>query len=739
MRLRALTLLSAVVLGAAGAIAGPAADARIQDLLGRMTLGEKIGQLNFLSRGEPDGRQPAEVRAGRVGAVLNVLDPREVTAFRKAAAASRLGIPLIFGLDAVNVFRIAMPSPLGWAATWDVGIAARAAEMVGREAAAAGIDWTFAPMVDLTRDPRWGRVIEGGGEDPVLASAMARARVSGYRAGGVATTAKHFVGYGAAEAGRDYNGATIPLSELLDRYLPPFRAAIAAGSETVMAAFNTVNGEPVTASSTLLRGVLRERLGFDGVVTSDYNAIGELASHGVARDRGEAARKALAAGIDLDMEGTAYIGHLEAELAAGRLDMPRLDAAVARVLKLKFRLGLFDRAPDAPFPPPPAEADVRAAAREAARQSLVLLKNDSDVLPIAPSARRIAVIGRAADADYDMSWWGPAQLTKPETETLTAALGRLLRPGQTMTYVPATRDPCGRTFEDKNAAVAAARAADIAVVLVAEDCEAFGEGASRAHLDLTGVQQELIEAVAATGTPVVLVVDTGRPLVLTKAAPFAKAILVAWQGGTEGRTALAETLTGDSNPSGKLPMSFPRAVGQLPMSYDALPTSRPPGHDRFTSRYVDEDVKPLFPFGHGLSYTRFAFTGLKLASPEVAPGGTLEVTAMVTNTGSRRGREVAQLYVRQLVASRSRPVRQLKAFTKVSLAPGETHTLSFRVPAAELGFHDDTGAFHIEPGPFQLWLGGTSEATLTAHFEVIAGGTGGARARAPVPEAASAK
>lgn len=689
--------------------------ARIGGLLAAMTLEEKVGQLDFKSRADPPTGQIDLVRAGRVGAMLNVIDPHEVAAFQTAARQSRLGIPLLLGLDAVNVFRIAFASPLAWAATWEPMLAARAAEMVARETAAVGINWTFAPMVDLSRDPRWGRVIEGAGEDPVLAAAMARARVEGYRRGGLATAVKHFVGYGAAEAGRDYNGARIPMSELYDRYLPPFEAAIAAGSETVMAAFNTVNGVPVSSSRELLSDLLRRRLGFDGLVTSDYNAIGELINHGVAADPGEAALKALAAGIDLDMEGGVYESRLADLVRSGRVEMAALDAAVARVLRVKLRMGLFDKVGTQP-PSAPLEAEVRSVARAVAQRSLVLLKNDGDVLPIASGVRRVALIGASALGDYDLSWWGPARLTRPATETLKAALERVLRPGQTLTYAPAFSDACGRAFADKQAAIATAAAADLVVLAVAEDCETWGEGASRTQLGLSGVQQEMLAALAATGRPVVLLVDTGRPLVLGEAARHAAAILVSWQGGTEGRTAIAETLVGDAAPSAKLPMGFPRAVGQLPMSYDELPTSRPPGRDRFTSRYLDEEAGPLFPFGHGLSYTRFAFSDLRATPEAAASGGRVTVTVRVANVGARSGEEVVQVYVRQLVASRSRPVRQLKAFAKVRLRPGEARDVSFEIAARDLGFHDDEGRRHVEPGPYQLWAGGSAAASLSARF-----------------------
>lgn len=690
----------------------------LEPLIKRMTLTEKIGQLNLVSRGEPIAGQLERIRRGEIGLMLNVVHPSEVRAYQAAAASSRLAIPLIMGLDAINVFRVAMPQPIALAATWNPAVVEAAAEAVARETAANGINWTFAPMVDVSRDPRWGRVIEGAGEDPVLGAAMAAARVRGYRKGGLATAVKHFVGYGAPEAGRDYNGATIPTSELFDRYLPPFRAALDAGAETVMAAFNTVNGVPVSADRSLLTDLLRTRWKFDGFVTSDYNAIGELMNHGVAADLAAATTKAMNAGIDVDMEGAAYERHLTSELAAGRVTMAQIDDAVRRVLRIKDRMGLFDRDQPAAVPTPDEE-DIRRAARDAARQALVLVKNDNDVLPIAPAVRRIALVGAWAESDYDLSWWGPAGLPRPATETLLAAFRSALRPGQTLTYARGFADTCGFAPGDTAAAVSTARQSDVVVLVVNEDCDITGEGTSRAYLGLSGAQQGLLEALSAAGKPIILVVNTGRPLALTAAERLSAAVLIAWHGGTEGRSAIAEALTGAFSPSGKLPMTFPRSVGQIPIAHDGLPTSRPPGADRYTSRYLDEAVTPLYPFGHGLSYARFAYAALEIKTPAVdAANGTLELTVDVTNTGARPAQEVVQVYVRQRVASRSRPLRQLKGFEKVRINPGEVRRVAFRISSAELGYHDDSGRLIVEPGPFDVFVGGSSTTTLSAPFSV---------------------
>ena len=698
----------------------PATEARVARLLARMTLEEKIGQLNLLARDERTSEQVEAVRAGRSSIIMNVVKPEEVAAFQAAARATRLGIPLIIGLDAIHSFRITHPVPIAWAATWSADQAAKSAEMVAREAAHAGVNWTFGPMVDLSRDPRWGRVIEGAGEDAYLGAVMAAARTRGYRAGGLAVAVKHYVGYGAVEAGRDYNDAPIPITELFDRHLPPFRAAIDAGAETVMAAFNSVNGSPASSDRRLLTEILRDRLGFNGFVTSDFDAIGNLMNHGVAADQAQAARRAMLAGLDVDMVGQHYEKHLAAEVKAGRVPAAALDEAVRRVLRVKFRMGLFDKPADAPFPPLPDPQDVRRVARETARQSFVLLKNSGDALPITPAVKRIAIVGASADTEYDQSWLKASGDKTPETSSLLKEMRTRLAPGQTLDYAKGFATHCGFAFDAKDKAVETARSADLVVLVVMEDCEIQGEGASRTKLDLSGVQQQMLEALAATGKPVVLVIGTGRPLVLSAAAPLSRAMLVTWHPGTEGAAAIAETLFGEISPSGKLPMSFPRSVGQLPMSYDQLPTSRPTDKERYSSRYVDEEVSALFPFGWGLGYAPIDYGRPSVAQARVAMNGSVEVSVAVTNGGTRDAREVVQLYVRQLVASRSRPLRLLKAFEKVDLMAGETRTVKLTMKATELGFHNETGRYVIEPGPFEVFVGSSSLAQLSAKFELVA-------------------
>jgi beta-glucosidase len=695
-------------------------EAKITALMKQMTLEEKVGQLNFPSYAFPRDPQLEDVRKGRIGAMLNVANADHVKVFEQAVAQSRLKIPLLYAIDAVYSFHIAFPAPIAWAATWRPALAERATEAIARETAQIGVNLTFAPMVDISRDPRWGRVIEGAGEDAYLGAAFAAARVRGYRKGGLATAAKHFVGYGAPEGGRDYNGAQISLAELFDRYIPPFEAAIEAGTETVMASFNTVNGVPVTANRGLITDVLKGRLSFDGIVMSDFAAVAELMNHGVARDRDEAARKALHAGIDLDMEGKAYSGHLARGVTDGAIAMAEIDAAVRRVLRVKYRMGLFADSPGGrrTVPPPISEAAVRETARAVARESFVLLKNNGAMLPITKDSGTVALIGAQALATNDHSWYGPAGLEKPQTETLRDALARHLAPGQKLLFAEAYADPCGLAFKDEAQALATAKAADLVVLVVAEDCAASGEGVSRADLGLSGVQQKMLEQLSDVGRPIVLVVETGRPLALSDANAHAAAILVAWHPGTEGRTALAEVLVGKVAPSGKLPMTFPRSVGQVPISYNELPTSRPSTGDRFTTGYIDEKVTPLFPFGHGLSYTTFAYSGLKTSGPYLRPDGTIDISVDVANTGKRAGAEVVQLYTRQLVAARSRPVRELKGFEKIDLEAGETRTVRFTLKATDLAYHDDQGLPVIEPGIFHVFVGGSSKADLKGSFEL---------------------
>jgi beta-glucosidase len=703
---------------------GPAAaeiERKVDALLKKMTLEEKVGQLHLSGRGE--GFDIGQVKAGRMGAVMNFVVPQEIREVQEAVRQSRLKIPLIIGLDAVHGFSTYFPLPLGQAASWNPALIEQAAYWTGREARAAGVNWTFAPMVDMSRDPRWGRVLEGAGEDVHLASVVAAARTRGYQRGGVAATVKHFVGYGAGEAGRDYNSTWIPTSQLHDLHLPPFKAAFEAGAMTAMAAFNALNGMPATAHRGMLTDLLRGKWGFRGFVTSDFGSITELRLHGIARDDAEAARKALLAGIDMDMMGDVYHKHLANEVKAGRVPVKALDEAVRRVLRVKHHLGLFER-PDVDVAAAPSlmqTEEARKIARQIAREGVILLKNERQTLPIADTVKSVAVIGAMAVPEDERVWTDPAGLGRRVVQPLPDALREQLPAGTSLAYEPAFTRNCGTEFADKEAAVKAAAAADLIVAMLGEDCEFMGEGASRTRLGLPGLQQELLEALVATGKPVVLVLATGRPLVLSWAAEHVAAIVQTFHGGTEARAAIAEVLAGKVNPSGRTPMSFPRSVGQIPVYYDQLPTGRPQKiRQRYESIFMDEANEALYPFGYGLSYSRFTYANARVEAPLVPLDGVAEIAVEVTNAGDRDGQEVVQLYTHQPVASRSRPVRQLKGFEKIALKAGETRTVRFKLQGRALGGHDDAGRYQVDPGLIEVYLGGSSLAAARTQFELIA-------------------
>ena len=719
--------LLAVTAATVASLAEPV-ETRIETLLGRMTLEEKAGQLNLVSLA-PEF-DPESVRRGEVGAVINFSNEHLASQIDRLARSSRLGIPLLVGLDIVHGYRTTFPLPLGLAASFDPGLMRRVAAATARESAAVGLNWTFAPMADVARDLRWGRVVEGAGEDPWLVGRFTAAQVEGFREGGLASTLKHFAGYGAVLGGRDYDATAIPPTELYDLHFPPFRAGIRAGADAVMTALTSLNGVPATADAALLTGVLRREMGFSGLVVADWQAVSGLINHGVARDGAEAARKALAAGVDMDMTSGLFLRHLPEEVRAGRVTGAALDEAVRRVLRLKFGLGLFDRPPLDPATAPARlfRPDTLALAREAARASLVLLKNRDDVLPIEPRrVRRIALVGPFADAPWDQV--GPHEgIGRPE-DAVSVWQGlreRAEAAGVTVDFRPGCDRLCG-TREGFSEAVAAAREADLVVAVMGEGRDLAGEGSSRASLALRGLQQDLLAEVAAAGKPVVLVLFGGRPVELGPALERASAVLMAWFPGSQGGPAIAETLFGDADPSGRLPVTWPQATGQLPLTYDARPGGRPhqPG-TRWTMGYADASPLPLFPFGYGLSYTRFAY-----GTPQVADAGltkrldaALEVSAPVTNTGTRPGRTVAQLYLHQPVAARSRPSRLLKGVALLDLAPGETGRAVFRIPSREFGYHEPDGTLVVEAGRYRVFVGPDVTATDGASVEVGTGWRG---------------
>ncbi|MFD7898779.1 glycoside hydrolase family 3 N-terminal domain-containing protein [Streptomyces sp. NPDC059743] len=706
----------------------------ITDLIGRMTVEEKLGQLQQLSwTGDtgPGEGQTHEVettaRAGLLGSVLNVTGPRHTNYLQRIAVEeSRLGIPLLFGLDIIHGYWTTFPIPLAQAAGFDPEVPARDAEVSAAEARSNGLHWTFSPMMDVTHEPRWGRIAESGGEDPYLNARLAAAKVRAYQGDDlaapdrIAACAKHFVAYGGAEGGRDYNTVDVSEARLRNLYLPPFKAAVDAGVATVMAAFNTISGVPAHADPRTLTGILKEEWGFDGFVVSDWTGVHELIAHGFAADGADAGRLSLNAGVDMEMVSTHLAEHGTRLLAEGRISLERLDDAVARILRLKFRLGLFDRPytdESAVITAPTGPA--RAAAREAAARCMVLLKNDGDVLPLSAETGSLAVVGPfAASTDLLGTWIAPGADGFPAVTVLDAV--RAAAPAAEVGHAPGV-EAQGQDTGGIPEAVTLARAADMTIVVVGEPAEITGEAATRADLALPGAQRELIAAIAAAGRPFVVVLVNGRPLTVSDWLDSAPAVLEAWHPGTEAGHAIADVLFGAVNPGGKLPVTFPRTVGQVPVYYNHENTGRPyrPAHsdEKYVSRYLDLDDGPQFVFGHGLSYTTFtvgepSLSADSVTAAELREGVTVEVAVSVRNTGDRTGDEVVQLYVHDLVATQVQPVRRLRGFRRVTLAPGESTTVRFPLGAEDLGFWSATSEPHftVEPGDFDIYTGNSARA-----------------------------
>ena len=694
-------------------------------LLADMTLAEKLGQLTMVTAGYtvtgPTGVEdiPALVRAGRVGSLFNLWGREAVReAQRLAVEETRLGIPLFFGLDVIHGFRTVFPIPLAEAGAFDPALWEETARLAAAEAVGAGLDLTFAPMLDLSRDPRWGRIAEGPGEDPTVGSRFAEAKVRGFQGdalSGLAATPKHFAAYGASAAGRDYAPVDISERALAEIYLPPFRAAIAAGAAALMPGFTDIAGVPVTAHRPLLTDTLRERWGFTGVVISDYGAIGELIRHGVAADRAEAAALALNAGVDIDMMSFAYEKGLPEALDRGLAAMPAIDAAVLRVLDLKARLGLLDdpyRRCTGPDPEIPARH--RTAARRAAAQSLVLLTNRADALPLPAAPGRIALVGPLADARGEML--GPWASTGRGDEAISVLAGlRSALPDAAIEHVPGTAIQGGDTAGIPEAAAAAARAEHV-ILCIGEAAGMSGEAASRARIDLPGHQAALAEAVLAAGRPVTVLLFSGRPLALPEIFARAAAVVACWFPGSEAGHAIAALLTGADSPSAGLSVTWPRDVGQVPIAYSVRSGGRPENPaDHYTSKYLDLPNAPQFPFGHGLAYTRFS-----LSAPEVtlAPGLTVETT--VSNAGARPGAATVFLFLRDPVATIARPVLELKRFQRVELAAGATEALRFQLDRDDLAYPGPDLEPVFEPGDFEIHLGFSAapEGLLTARFRL---------------------
>ncbi len=722
----------------------------IEDLMSKMTLEEKIGQMTQYN-GFWDATGPVpeqgdaaakydDLRSGKVGSMLNIEGVADVRAIQQIVVEeSRLGIPLIFGFDIIHGYKTLAPIPLAEAASWDMEVIEKSANMAAHEAAAAGINWTFAPMMDISWDARWGRVMEGGGEDPFLASKIAAARVRGFQGDDlsspntIAACAKHYAGYGFAIAGRDYNTVDMSTNVLHNVVLPPFKAAVDAGVATVMNAFNELNGIPATAHTYLMQEVLRHQWGFDGFVVSDWASIAELVSHGYAIDLSEAAMQAANAGCDMDMEAHAYASHLKALVEEWKVSQTVVDAAVERILKVKQALGLFEdpyrycdetREKEAIF-----NDRTRESVREVAVRSMVLLKNQDQLLPLSKSGQTIAVIGPLADEDN--SPLGSWRLASDDHTAVSVMSGLAKYPGNEYIFhkgvdlitKPATfRHELAINQDDGSGIVEAqriARAADVVIMVLGEHGFQSGEGRSRVNLDLPGLQQELLEQIYSVNQNIVLVLMNGRPLALTWATEKIPSILETWHLGTESGNAIAEVLMGDYNPSGKLPVTFPRSVGQVPIFYNHKNTGRPNAtrgsEDMvFWSHYNDESNDPLYPFGFGLSYTTFAYSNLAVRTT----GEAVHVQIQVTNTGQRDGEEVVQLYIRDRVASITRPVKELKGFQKISLRKGESKVLDFILTEAELGFYDNKGRFQMEKGEFDIMVGGNSRDLISATVEV---------------------
>ncbi len=704
---------------------------RITALLDQMSLEEKLGQLQQLD-GHADGRyrelHAQLIRRGLLGSTLNVRGAKTTNELQGIAMGqSRLKIPVLFAFDVIHGYRTIFPVPLGEAATWDPSWVMRAASIAAAESAAAGVRWTFAPMVDIARDARWGRIVEGAGEDPYLGSVMARARVRGFQGddysqpGKIVACAKHWVAYGAAEGGRDYNTTEVSERTLREVYFPPFKAAVDAGVGTFMSSFNDLNGIPTSANQFTLKQVLRSEWKFDGIVVSDYESVRELINHGLAADEKEAANYALNAGIDVEMVSRLYNQHGGQLLKDNKLRMASIDEAVRRVLRIKFRLGLFDR----PMIDESRESATLLnknhliAAHEVAARSIVLLQNQRETLPFSKELKSIAVIGPLADDQVNLmgSWNGDGR--KEDVVTLLAGIKAKVTPATRVIYGKGC-EITGDSTSSFNEAVLLARDAEAVIVAVGESAEMSGEAASRSSFELPGRQLDLIKLIHATGKPYVVVLMNGRPLSIEWVAENSPAVLETWFAGTQGGHAIADVIFGDVNPGGKLPVTFPRSAGQAPIYYNHKNTGRPPdAKNKYTSKYLDVAWTPLYPFGFGLSYTEFKLSNLQLSAPRIKPDGKIEVSVILENTGSRVGDEVVQLYLRDVAASVTRPVRELKGFERVTLKPGEKRRLRFILGREDLGFYNREMKFEVEPGLFKVYVGNSSEGGLETSFEVV--------------------
>ena len=714
----------------------------VRQLLAKMTLEEKVGQLNqYASYKNATGPISStgniidEIKQGRVGSIIKVNGTVDIRIYQQAAMQSRLRIPLLFGEDVIHGYRVTFPIPLAEASSWDMEAIRLSARTAATEAAASGINWTFAPMVDIARDPRWGRVMEGAGEDPYLGSRIATARVKGFQGNAIGSLdavmacAKHFAAYGAAIAGRDYNAVDMSDRTLWEVYLPPFKAALDAGAATFMNSFNELNGIPATGNRYLQREILKGKWGFKGFVVSDWGSITEMINHGFVADKSGAAIAAITAGCDMDMEGRSYIDNLPGLVRSRKVSIHLIDDAVSRILTKKFELGLFDD----PFRFCDEKREKlivnspqsKQNSRKVAQRSIVLLKNEMHLLPLSKNLKSIAVIGPLATAKKDMNgfWalpWGKVDETEPVS--LFEGLRNTLGVTTEIKYAKGCEinDSSTAGFDE---AVKAAKDADVVIMAVGESYDMSGEAKSRANIHLPGVQEELVKAVQATGKPVVVLIMGGRPLIFNWTADHVPAILYTWWLGTEAGDAMADVLFGDYNPSGKLPISFPRSEGQIPVFYSYKNTGRPlvsPTDINYKSAYLDLPNTPRFAFGYGLSYTSFSYSALKLSSAAITKHQTLTVNFTLTNTGKVAGEEVVQLYLHERVASVTRPVKELKDFTKVKLLPSESKTITFAIDANKLSFYNQQMRWTSEPGRFDVMIGSASDdIRLSSVFDLV--------------------
>lgn len=719
-------------------------DKRVNQLLKKMTIEEKIGQMaqfHLWSRGNDFDKLSEVIRKGGVGSFLNAGDRENKEKLQRVAVEeSRLGIPLIFGRDVIHGYRTVFPIPLGQAASWNPSLVEKASAIAAKEAAQMGIQWTFAPMMDLARDARWGRIAESTGEDPYLGAQMAVAMTRGFQGDDlanpntIAACAKHYIGYGAAEGGRDYNTTLIPENELRNFYLPAFKASVDAGVATIMSAFNDLNGIPASGNPFTLRKILREEWGYDGFVVSDWNSMTEMINHGFCADEREVALKSMKAGVDMEMVSESYQNHLKKLIQSGQIDIDLLNQSVANILRVKFRLGLFEN----PYPIPYDEnvllnKEHLKVAHDLAAQSLVLLKNEYDALPISKKVKTIAVIGPLADSPLDqLGTWTPDGKADDAITPLQALKENSM--GIDVIYAEGLDRPRSNEKDQFEEAVSAAKKSDLAILFVGEDYLISGEAHSRAFINLPGAQEELVNSVSESGTPIVLVIMAGRPLTFSSLLDKADAIIYAWHPGTMGGPAIADVLSGKVVPSGKLTVSLPRTVGQIPVYYNHRNTGRPASKDMlgiplgtpedpkgYVSNYLDADFTPQFPFGFGLSYTTFKYDDLSLSTDKLKNGEKLIVTVEIENDGEFNADEIVQLYIHDKAASVTRPVKELKAFKRIFLKAGESREVSFELDEDDLSFWNIDMKYTAEPGLFEIMVGGSSadEDLKKATFELL--------------------